>query len=96
MLFGVVILRKKILWRGTSTPLVKNEKFQPYVGKVAEQALATNAADIEEFFNNIPANSKFLYSAFNKYNNIDIINFLNNQGVATKVERGKRVFQKMY
>ena len=52
----------------------------------------TNAADIEEFFNNIPANSKFLYSAFNKYNNIDIINFLNNQGVATKVERGKRVF----
>lgn len=47
---------------------------------------------MEEFYNNIPENSKFLYSAFNKYTNIDIIEFLNKQGVETKIERGKRVF----
>ena len=29
--------------------VAKNEKFQTYVGKVAEQALVTNAADIDAF-----------------------------------------------
>ena len=52
----------------------------------------TNSADMQEFMQNIPQNSKFLYSAFNQYNNQDIINFLNKQGVATKVERGGRIF----
>lgn len=52
----------------------------------------TNAADISEFFNFIPVNSKFLYSAFNQYSNIDIIQFLESHGVRTKIERGKRVF----
>lgn len=47
---------------------------------------------MEDFLNNIPENSKFLYSAFNRYKNTDIISFLNKQGVETKVERGKRVF----
>ncbi len=52
----------------------------------------TNSADMEEFMKNIPENAKFLYSAFNQFNNKDIVNFLNEQGVATKVERGERVF----
>jgi len=52
----------------------------------------TNSADMEEFMKNIPENSKFLFSAFNQYNNQNIINFLKEQGVATKVERGGRVF----
>ena len=52
----------------------------------------TNAAEMSEFMNNIPENSKFLYSAFNCFNNQDIINFLDKRGVATKVERGERVF----
>ena len=52
----------------------------------------TNSADMEEFMKNVPENSKFLYSAFNQFNNQDIIDFLNKQGVATKVERGGRVF----
>ena len=41
---------------------------------------------------NIPENSKFLYSSFSRFTNNDIISFLNKQGVATKVERGGRVF----
>ena len=52
----------------------------------------TNSAEIEEFMQNIPENSKFLYSSFKQYSNKDIISFLNNQGVATKIERGGRVF----
>ena len=52
----------------------------------------TNSADMEEFMKNIPENSKFLYSSFNKYTNQDIIKFLNKQGVATKIERGGRIF----
>ena len=41
---------------------------------------------------NIPENSKFLYSSFNKYTNQDIVSFLKKQGVETKVERGGRIF----
>ena len=52
----------------------------------------TNSAEMDDFMRNIPENSKFLYSAFNQYSNKDIIDFLNKQGVATKVERGGRVF----
>ena len=44
------------------------------------------------FIKNIPGNGKFLYSAFNNYTNEDIIKFLEDQGVKTKIERGKRVF----
>lgn len=52
----------------------------------------TNIADIREFMDNIPKNGKFLFSAFNNFNNYDIIDLLNSLGVATKVERGGRVF----
>ena len=52
----------------------------------------TNSADMEDFFKNIPENSKFMYSSFNQYTNTDIIEFLNKQGVETKIERGRRVF----
>lgn len=52
----------------------------------------TNSAEMDEFMKNIPENSKFLYSSFSRFTNNDIISFLNKQGVATKVERGGRVF----
>ena len=52
----------------------------------------TNSAEISEFMKFIPGNSRFLYSAFNNYTNIDIVNFLKSQGVETKVERGGRIF----
>ncbi len=52
----------------------------------------TNSANINDFFKNIPGNPKFLYSAFNKFNNEDIVKFINNQGVKTKEERGGRIF----
>lgn len=52
----------------------------------------TNMVPIEEFFKNIPGNSKFLYSAFYTYTNEDLLKYLNELGIKTKVERGQRVF----
>lgn len=52
----------------------------------------TSSLDMSEFINNIPGNGKFLYSAFQNFNNIDIINLLKEQGVQVKNERGNRIF----
>jgi len=52
----------------------------------------TNAIDISDFIKNVPGNGKFLYSAFYSYTNEDVINFFEEHGVKTKVERGDRVF----
>ena len=52
----------------------------------------TNNIDISEFIKNVPGNGKFLYSAFNRYTNRDLISYFNSLGVETKVERGERVF----
>lgn len=52
----------------------------------------TNASDMQEIMNNIPGNPKFLYSVFNEFDNNDVVRFFNEIGVATKVERGNRVF----
>lgn len=52
----------------------------------------TNIKNIDEFIANIPGNGKFLYSALSQFSNLKLINFINQQGVITKVERGGRVF----
>ncbi|NLI65171.1 MAG: NAD(P)/FAD-dependent oxidoreductase [Tissierellia bacterium] len=52
----------------------------------------TNAAPIDEFFDNIPTNKEFLYSSLYSFTNDDIINLLKKYGLDIKVERGNRVF----
>ena len=52
----------------------------------------TSSLNMDEFIKNTPGNGKFLYSAFNSFTNKDIIHFIENQGIKTKVERGNRVF----
>ena len=52
----------------------------------------TNACDMETLFEHVISNSKFLYSAFYGFNNYDMIDFLNEIGLKTKIERGGRVF----
>lgn len=52
----------------------------------------TNATDMDNFIKNVPGNGRFLYSAFSQFTNQDTINFFNEIGVKTKVERGDRVF----
>lgn len=52
----------------------------------------TSSIEISEFINNIPGNGKFLYSAFDNFNNKDIINLLKQEGLEVKQERGNRIF----
>jgi predicted Rossmann fold flavoprotein len=54
----------------------------------------TNAKDISEFFDYIPGNSNFLYSALYTFSNSDVMNFFGKLGLELKVERGDRVFPK--
>lgn len=52
----------------------------------------TSSLPMEDFIKNTPGNGMFLYSAYNKFTNQDIIRFLNEQGLEVKEERGNRVF----
>ena len=52
----------------------------------------TSSLPMEEFIKNTPGNGKFLYSAFNNFSNEDIINFLKEEGLEVKEERGNRIF----
>ena len=52
----------------------------------------TNACPVEELFDNIVTNPKFMYSAFYELDNQATIDFFNRSGLMTKTERGSRVF----
>ena len=52
----------------------------------------TSSLYMSEFIKNTPGNGQFLYSAFQNYTNTDIIEFLKNQGLEVKEERGNRIF----
>lgn len=52
----------------------------------------TNSGEIKEFIESYGKNGRFLYRAFSRFFNQDLLAFLNRFGVETKVERGGRVF----
>lgn len=52
----------------------------------------TNACDMEELFESVCTNAKFLYSAFYGFTNQDTIHFFEEAGLRMKTERGNRVF----
>lgn len=52
----------------------------------------TNACDLDEFFQNIVSNDKFLYSAIYQYDNYRVMEFFEKNGCPLKIERGNRVF----
>ena len=52
----------------------------------------TNSAEIDELFSAVVSNPKFLYSSFYSLTNDQVIEFFEELGVKTKVERGGRVF----
>lgn len=75
------------------TVLEKNEKAGKKIYITGKgRCNITNACDVEELFNNVVTNKKFLYSAFYGFTNDDVVAMLNTAGLATKVERGNRVF----
>ena len=52
----------------------------------------TNACDMSDFIKNTPGNGKFLYGAYERFTNEDLLQLLHDAGFETKVERGGRVF----
>ena len=52
----------------------------------------TNNCPMDELLANIPGNGRFLYSTLYQFNNYDIMDFFESQGVPVKTERGNRVF----
>lgn len=54
----------------------------------------TNTCDEETFFKSVVSNPKFLYSAFYRFTNQDVISYFEKLGLPLKEERGGRIFPK--
>lgn len=52
----------------------------------------TNSANLKEFISEFGDNGKFLFSAFNKFFNNELISFFEKHAVKTRLERGGRYF----
>jgi len=52
----------------------------------------TNRCELSDFPKHFPNNGAFLYSALRAFDNQDLIDFFSARGVASKVERGGRLF----
>ena len=52
----------------------------------------TSSLSMDEFIKNTPTNGRFLYSSFEQFTNLDIIDFLKKHGLKVKEERGNRIF----
>lgn len=73
--------------------LEKNEKVGRKLAITGKgRCNVTNACEIEELFDNIQKNKRFLYSAIYGFSNSDVMNFFEEHGVPLKIERGNRVF----
>lgn len=80
--------------KGASVCLVeKNEKPGKKIYITGKgRCNVTNACDTEDLFQNMVSNPKFMYSSFYAFTNWDAIDFFENLGMPTKIERGNRVF----
>lgn len=73
--------------------LEKNEKLGKKVFITGKgRCNLTNAGDTTEFFDMVPRNSKFLYSAIYGFDSSAVMEFFEQEGLSLKVERGNRVF----
>lgn len=52
----------------------------------------TNNAPIMDFIAMTPGNGRFLFSAYKRFNNMDLLSLFHTWGLETKVERGGRIF----
>ena len=73
--------------------LEKNEKLGKKIYITGKgRCNVTNAAEKDQFFQNIISNSKFLYSSIYQFDNRAMMSFLEEYGCPVKTERGGRVF----
>ena len=73
--------------------LEKNEKLGKKLFITGKgRCNVTNACDVDELFQNMVSNEKFMYSSFYGFTNQDVMDFFENAGLRLKTERGNRVF----
>ena len=71
----------------------KNEKLGKKIYITGKgRCNVTIASDMETMLNQVVTNRKFLYSAFYRFTNEDLMKLLEECGCPLKVERGNRVF----
>ena len=71
----------------------KNEKLGKKIYITGKgRCNVTNGCDIEELFEHIVTNKKFMYSSIYTFDNIRVQEFFENAGCPLKTERGNRVF----
>ena len=56
----------------------------------------TNNREIEEFFDKIVTNNKFMYSALYTFSNYQLLDFLSKKGLEYKVELDQKVYTLRY
>ncbi len=79
---------------GKSTLLLeKNRRLgKKLAGTGGGRCNVTNNGTLEDLLEGIPGNGRFLYSVFSQFDNHDIMNFFEENGVRLKVEDHGRVF----
>lgn len=79
---------------GKSTLLLeKNRRLgKKLAGTGGGRCNVTNNGTLEDLLEGIPGNGRFLYSVFSQFDNHDIMNFFEENGVTLKVEDHGRVF----
>lgn len=79
---------------GKSTLLLeKNRRLgKKLAGTGGGRCNVTNNGTLEDLLEGIPGNGRFLYSVFSQFDNHDIMNFFEENGVKLKVEDHGRVF----
>ena len=75
------------------TLIEKNEKLGKKVYITGKgRCNVTNACPEEEFIQHVVTNPRFLYGAFHRFSNEDVMSLLERAGCPLKTERGNRVF----
>lgn len=75
------------------TLIEKNEKLGKKVYITGKgRCNFTNSCEINDFFNSVITNPKFLYSALYSFSNTDVMDFFEMHGMNYKIERGGRAF----
>lgn len=73
--------------------LEKNEKLGKKIYITGKgRCNITNSVSVEDFIPNVVGNPKFVYSALHCFSPENLVDFLTENGLKIKVERGKRVF----
>ena len=78
---------------GSVTVFEKNEKPGKKIYITGKgRCNVTNACDVNDYFDSVRRNPRFLYSAVYGFDNHQVMEFFENNGCRLKVERGDRVF----